>query len=206
MIKLLVLSVLILFIACKDEDDLNLTAYKTTAPIKEAIKIDRSYSRKGNILTDVGYMENKYITMWDSYFGIKQSVYRLQPGEKVIVYGKNGEYVFLAPQSDTNLTGYVLAGWIEFDAVSKANNVKQVAAIPEYKPRVDLNNEPSVGGINNIKPSTSSFAPNLERLYNKHERKLKVKPLVYDENHILQDELELPKRPDTAYFIKDQNE
>ena len=198
MVKLLVLLLFILLIACKDDDALNLNGYLSAAPVKEEKKIDRSFSRKGNMIKDVGYMENKYITMWDNYFGVKQSVYRLQPGEKVIVYGKNGEYVFLAPQSDTNLTGYVLAGWIEFDAVNKVNNVRQVAAIPDYNPRT-LNKETS-SEVDNIK-FTTPFTPNLTRLFKKHEKKLKVKPVVYDEHHILQDELELPKRPDTAYNL-----
>ncbi len=110
----------------------------TTVPIEQAPAPVKAYRKVGTILQGADYTEEKKIIMWDSYFGTKNPVYQFKSGEAVVVYGRHGEYVYLSPVKDTTITGFILAGWVEFGSNSVQENAKAVADLPNVSRKTNM--------------------------------------------------------------------
>jgi hypothetical protein len=141
------------------------------------------------------FTEAHNITLWDRYMGERAAVYRFKPGEEVVVYHRTGEYVYLSPAADTSISGYILAGWIEFDHDNKVNNEQQMLAIPQLRNVVN-------GGEQ--KPVAAPALISMEKLLRKTGSHLLRDTIRLDEKHMLQDEVVPAARADTLklYFEK----
>jgi hypothetical protein len=185
--KTLIICMVVTIVACHDDEPYQPITSKSFAAPSSEYSDAKAFRKVGSILKGVDYEQKSNITMWDKYMGAKEAVYKFQPGENVVVYGKVGEYLHLSPSKDTALTGYILAGWIEFDHENKAKNNADMAAIPELKEVIVNGNKQLV-----VQPAK----PNLEKILRKNV-KGKGDSLVFDERHLLQDELAPAKRADS---------
>ena len=107
------------------------------------------------------------------------------------MYGKSGEYFYLAPVNDTNLTGYILAGWVEFDHDNKQMNEAAIAGLPDFQRDV-VRFKNKVAVSNELNLTRMAFKA-------KHSDSL-----FFDDKHLLQDSYDLLKKPDSIplYFEK----
>jgi hypothetical protein len=158
----------------------------------------KNFRKEGHILklTTNSYEGKRKIILWSSRSAPRDTLYRLEPGEKVIVYGKSGEYIYLSPAKDTSITGFLLSGWVDFIENSNENVEEYtVADLPELGTEVRKTSATS----NDQRPQRTSLSNILQKM-----KRAKSDSIYFDEKHLVEDRHPLKRRVDTVPLFFEQ--